>query len=153
MRSRTGTKGGYVCDFCDEMSDLVWRSVVVGQRFRTPDLHQGRWFRIGEKTPERLTVLPQRVSVSKTAFAAAIHFLLTHRHGAKAPCEIRSSNDRAVAGPLCLAARNGNGDVRCINYILPILQHHAVVGINPQRPNTVWLIEAGQRKRKRAEGR
>lgn len=130
-----------MCDFCRMITEAVWRNVAVGHRFRTPDLYKGKDFAIQEITKEKLIISSQNISVSKSAFIAAIHFLKSNDNDIDSPCEIRSSNDRAAAGPLCLAARNENDGVRCINYVLPILQKNAVVGINPVRPNTTWLLK------------
>jgi hypothetical protein len=129
-----------LCDFCNNIVDAVWRKIGAGQRFRTPDLYRGKDYFIEEKSPDRLRIIPQGVSLSKSAFTATIHFLRLNQHDMDSPCEIRSSNDKATAGPLCLAARIENNGVRCINYILPIFQKNAVVGINPVRPNTTWLL-------------
>jgi hypothetical protein len=130
-----------LCDFCCKATDAVWRNIAVGHRYRTPDLYKGKDFTIEEKTQERLMISPQKVSVSKSAIAATIHYLRSNQHDMDSPCEIRSSNDKATAGPLCCAAREENDGVRCINYVLPILQENAVVGINPARPNTTWLLK------------
>lgn len=133
-------KEATLCDFCKNIVDDLWRNIAVGQMFKTPDLYIGKDFKIEEKNPDLLRILPQRVLLSKSAFTATIHFLRLNQHDKDSPCEIRSSNDKATAGPLCLAARNENEGVRCINYILPILQKNVVVGINPVRPNTTWLL-------------
>lgn len=130
-----------MCDFCSKITDAAWRNIAVGQRYRTPDLYRGIDFTIEEKTQERLIISPQKVSISKLAFAATIHYLRLHQHDMDSPCEIRSSNDKATAGPLCLAARAENDGVRCVNYVLPILQKNAVVGVDPIRPNTTWLLK------------
>lgn len=130
-----------MCDFCCKISDAAWRNIAVGHTYRTPDLYKGKDFTIEEKTQERLIISPQKVSVSKSAFAATIHYLRSHQHDMDSPCEIRSSNNKATAGPLCLAARTENDGVRCINYVLPILQRNVVVGINPLKPNTTWLLK------------
>lgn len=130
-----------MCDFCRKTTDAVWRNIAVGQRYRTPDLYMGKDFTIEEKAKEKLRISPQNASVSKSAMEATIHFLRSNQHDMDSPCEVRSSNNRTTAGPLCCAARSENNDVRCVNYILPILQKNAVVGINPVRPNTTWLLK------------
>lgn len=130
-----------MCDFCIKTTDAVWRSITVGQRYRTPDLYKGKDFSIEQKGHERLKISPQAVSVSKSAIEATIHYLRSHQHDMDSPCEIRSSNDKTTAGPLCCIAREENDGVRCINYILPILQKNAIAGINPVRPNSTWLLK------------
>jgi len=129
-----------LCDFCNNIVNAVWRKIAVGQTFRTPDLHRGKDFKVEKIDRSHLTILPQSVSISKSAFIAAIHYLKANQHDMDSPCEIRSSNNQASAGPLCLAVRSENAGVRCVNYVLPILQKNQIVGINPVQPNSTWLL-------------
>lgn len=130
-----------LCQNCEKIIDDVWRKLAINQTFRTPDLYKGVNFKLEEKSLDRLRISPQAISISKSAFTAAIHYLSTNNHVKDSPCEIRSSNNGVTAGPLCIAARIENYGVRCINYVLPILQKSEVVGINPARPNTTWLVK------------
>jgi len=129
-----------LCEFCDSIVEAVWLNLLVDQEYRTPDRHRGVDFIISDINIDSLKILPQAVTIKKAAFSSAIHYLRIHHHDMDLPCEIRSSTDRASAGPLCLAARSENYGVRCINYILPILHMSGVVGINPSQPNKAWLL-------------
>jgi hypothetical protein len=129
-----------MCDQCEKIINKIWPKLATGKRYRTPDLYKGKDFSIEEKTRQGLKIVPQNISITKDAFLSALHYLIQHKHNFRNQCEIRSSNDRRTAGPLCLAARDRNSDVRCINYILPILQAYQIVGIDPVRPNKTWLI-------------
>lgn len=129
-----------MCQTCEKTIADVWRKLDVGQRYRTPDLHRGVDFKIETKSHDSIKIAPQGVVIKKNAFIFAIHYLRSHGHDMNLPCEIRSSTGRNTAGPLCIAARDQNSNVRCINYILPILQRNAVVGVNPVQPNTTRLL-------------
>jgi len=129
-----------MCQVCEKIINEVWQKILEGQRFRTPDLYKGVDFTIQTKNKDSIRIIPQNVSISKAAFHNSIDYLRDKNHDIDNPCKIRSSSDRNTAGPLCIAARDGNGNIRCINYILPILQKNVVVGINPVRPNTTWLL-------------
>jgi hypothetical protein len=130
-----------MCDHCEKIINKIWPKLEVGRRYRTPDLYLGKDFYIEEKTNQRLKIVPQKkLSITKEAFIAALHYLIQNEHNFRNQCEIRSSNERKTAGPLCLAARDKNSNVRCINYVLPILQGFQIVGIDPVRPNKTWVI-------------
>lgn len=129
-----------MCGHCDRTINEIWPKLETGKRYRTPDLYKGKDFYIQEKTTQALKIVPQNISVSKEAFLSALHYLIQNEHNFGNQCEIRSSNSRKTAGPLCLAARDKNSNVRCINYILPILQGFQIVGIDPIPPNKTWLI-------------
>lgn len=130
-----------MCQVCENIINEVWKKISVGQRFRTPDLYKGADFTIKSKDKSSINIFPQNISISKAAFLKTIHYLRIENHDIDNPCEIRSSNDRKISGPLCVTARDENNNVRCINYILPILQKNVIVGINPIRPNTTWLLK------------
>jgi hypothetical protein len=129
-----------MCQQCEKTIDDMWRKLQVGQTFKTPDLYRGIDFQISKKDTDQLEISPQNISINKSAFLATVHYLRINDHDMDSPCEIRSSNNRSTAGPLCIAARDQNSNIRCINYILPILQKNVVVGINPVRPNSTWLL-------------
>ena len=89
-----------------------------------------------------IKITPQNINISRAAFLAALHYLHEYQrnHGVNTPCPISSNNDQEKAGALCVAARNQNGNTRCINYILPILGVNDLVSIDgSRRPNTTWL--------------
>ena len=129
-----------MCDYCDSIINNIWPKLQAGKRYRTPDLHIGKDFYINEKTSQGLKIVPQNISITKEAFLAALHYLIQNEYNLRNQCEIRSSNSKSTAGPLCLASREKNSNVRCINYILPILQGFQLVGIDPVRPNKTWII-------------
>ena len=130
-----------MCNLCDHEIGEIWNNLLPNQIFRTPDTQKGVDFYLERIENDQLTINPQNTSISKAAFAVTLHYLRANRHDEHNPCEIRSSNDPASAGPLCLTARGANNNIRCINYILPILAQHHIVGINPRRPNTTWLLQ------------
>jgi len=129
-----------MCNLCDREIAKIWNNLSPNQTFRTPDTQKGVDFSIERVDNGQLRISPQNIPVSKAAFAATLHYLKTNGHNEHNPCEIRSSNDPASAGPLCLTARQANSNIRCINYILPILAQHQIVRINPTRLNTTWIL-------------
>jgi len=129
-----------MCQSCSNMVDLVWNFISVNRTYRTPDYVKGVLFEIEERNSYFIVISPQNIKISKKAFIATIHYLKSNQHSMSSPCKIKSSNAKATAGPLCAAAREENKNVRCINYILPILQEYLVVGINHAQPNTTWLV-------------
>ena len=95
----------------------------TGRQYWTPDLYKGKEFCIEEKTNQKIKIKPPNISITKESFLATLHYLIQNEYHFKNQCEIRSSNSRKSAGPLCIASRDKNSNVRCINYILPILQN------------------------------
>ena len=133
-------RGKNMCDHCRKIVNKLWPKLEIGKRYRTPDLYKGKDFFIEEKSSLRIKIRPQNISITKESFLAALYYLFQNKHYFKNQCEIRSSNSKKTAGPLCLASRDKNSNVRCINYTLPILQNFQIVGIDPVRPNKTWLI-------------
>ena len=129
-----------MCVQCNPLIERAWDRLAVGQQYRTPDATVGVAFLITNLEADRIEIMPQNVTVTRAALGAAVHYLFTNNHYGSAPCQIRSNNDPEQSGPLCAASRIANNDVRCINYILPLLAAAAVVGINDQRPNSTWLL-------------
>jgi hypothetical protein len=129
---------------CRIDADEIWPELASGQKFRTPDKRRGVDFQVASIAPEHMrirTIGSTFVPIHRQAFENAIHYLKTSNHYSDNPCAIRSNNDRELAGPLCVASRDGNHNVRCINYILPILESFRIVGIDGKRPNKTWLVE------------
>jgi hypothetical protein len=123
--------------------ESIWPKLTSGQDFRTPDLLRGAIFSISYINNDLLKIRTRNgsiVAVSKGAFVHTLHYLNSNGHNENNPCEIRSSQNPEDAGPLCRISRQANNNVRCINYILPILAEYNLVGINGNRPNTTWLI-------------
>lgn len=129
-----------MCQFCENIVSDLWRKLQIGQQFRTPDLHKGKDFIIESKRDDQIKITPQNIGISRQAFSAVIHYLRQNNHYMNSPCEIRASNNLKLAGPLCRAAREVNNNIRCITYILPILQKNVIAGVNPVRPNATWLL-------------
>lgn len=129
-----------MCNLCVEIVNRIWNNLIVGQMFRTPDLYIGKNYQITAIENNKISIAPQNIKIARESFEKAIHYLKTNEHYVNNPCEIRSNNDRYKAGPLCIASRDANQNVRCINYIVPILQAHRIVEIDSNRPNKTWLI-------------
>jgi hypothetical protein len=129
-----------MCKRCEKSLGKVWPKLQRGERYATPDLYKRKDFYINDISNKGIRIVPQKITVTKEAFLATLHFLFENEHDFGNQCEIRSSNSRKTAGPLCLASRDKNSNVRCINYILPILQRCQIVGINPVRPNKTWFL-------------
>ncbi len=119
----------------------VWEGLKRGDTFRTPDNSRGVIFSIARVNADKLFIHPQQgVSIHHSAFIAALDYLLETNSGVTNKCEIRSSNDSRKAGPLFRASRDKNNNVRCINYIVPILRAYGIVDCSGDRPNKVWLV-------------
>jgi hypothetical protein len=132
-----------MCNVCTQNINAVFQNLAVGQEFRTPDNQKPANFTISTIDQNSVIILPQSngLAIRREAFEAALHYLVENNHIISHVCEIRSNNSRGDAGPLCRATRDQNSNIRCINYILPILAHNNLVGINgARRPNTTWLI-------------
>lgn len=130
-----------MCGSCSVRIDDVWLRLQPNQVFRTPDFAQGVRFTIAQVTPTAITIAPQNIQINRVSFADALHYLRENHHHTLNPCTIGSNDDPNLAGPLCRAARQNNqGQLRCINYILPILQNNGLVGIGCDQPNTTWLV-------------
>lgn len=122
----------------------VWSDIHEGMEFKTPDDRAGKLFSVQSVDEDSILVLTEKgmteVRLGRAAFLEAIYYLLKHNHDEYSPCEIRSNNDSAKAGPLCLATRNVNNNVRVINYIAPILAGVGLLEVDGKQPNTVWTI-------------
>ena len=131
-----------MCEKCAFSLQSVWNQLQNGAQFRTPDDRAGAEFEIGSLQPESIHINPKNITISRSAFAAALHYLRENNHFVDNPCRIGANNDPADAGPFCLASRQENNNVRCSTYILPVLEEFGIVGINgAKRPNTTWLTE------------
>lgn len=133
-----------MCDSCSGRVDTVFSNLALNQEFRTPDNRRGVTFSIQQigNNQDVIKITPQNINISRAAFLAALHYLHEYQrnHGVNTPRPISSNNDQEKAGALCVAARNQNGNTRCINYILPILGVNDLVSIDgSRRPNITWL--------------
>ena len=125
---------------CEKDINRVWASLKEGDTFRTPDNLKGAFFAISLIETDKVWIDPQRIFINRNAFIAALYYLMRKQNYVNNQCEIRSNNNSKNAGPLCQASRNENNNVRCINYIIPILKTKSIVDYSGERPNKVWLI-------------
>lgn len=138
-----------MCDLCRIRIDKIWKKLATDQRFNTPSERAN--FYINNIAHNRVIIITEnntRINIQKEAFAATLNYLISNGHNIENPCEIRSNNDPQLAGPLCTAARQENNNIRCINYILPILAQYQMVGIDGTRPNKTWFLSRESRKPK-----
>ena len=129
-----------MCSSCAIKIEDIWLDFRQDQDYRTPDYNVGEIFTISLINENEIRIAPQDISISKESFINALHYLRANQHFINSPCEIRSNNNRNQAGPLCIAARDSNNNVRCINYIVPILRNFGLVGISGNQPNSTWLL-------------
>lgn len=129
-----------MCVQCEARVSSLWRGLAVGQVFMTPDHINGREFEVSQVNPDSIEIPPQAIAISQAAFVAALAHLFHNAHGIENPCLVGSSNSATDSGPLCTSSRLENNGVRCINYILPVLQRWGVVGIHGGRSNSTWLL-------------
>lgn len=101
-----------MCQSCEIHIDGVWLHIDTGQQFNTPDNLRQQPFRIVQKEQDAMHISRHNTCIKREAFEEELHYLRRHRHYSDHPCEIRSSNDPASAGPLCIASRNANNNVR-----------------------------------------
>jgi hypothetical protein len=130
-----------MCNLCEDIVNAIWQNIATGQTFRTPDSTRSKTYRISGLEDNHIYITPQKIEISRESFEKAIHYLKTNEHYANNPCEIRSNNDSSIAGPLCRASRGFNHNVRCINYVLPILKAHGIVEINGSSANKTWVLQ------------
>jgi len=133
-----------MCLSCEILIEGVWKHLAPRQVYRTPDEAKGTRFSIASIGATDIGISPQKIRITKEAFSAAIHFLKTNRHDRTNSIRINSSNHPRLAGPLCTISRERNHGVRCINYILPILHKHQIVGIDSTQPNKTWVIRCDE---------
>lgn len=132
-----------MCKTCEDAINKIWENLTREQIYRTPDLNRGAIFKIIDVNKELIKISTrktQNILILKDAFISTVHYLKENHHYKSNPCEIRASNNRNMSGPLCKASRDKNYNVRCINYILPILSRNNIAGIDGNRPNKTWLL-------------
>jgi len=119
-----------------------WHTLQQGKSLNTPT--KRKTFEISSITPSEVTITTQggtNITIKRQAFLAVVKFLTENKHNSSNKVEIASNKVRAKAGPLCLAARAGNGSTTMvITYILPILADIGLVGIDSNIPTRTWLI-------------
>lgn len=123
--------------------DVAIANLAIGSVFVTPDQAIGVPFTITDVTPRHVQIQLNSgndMDISRQAFLSANDFLHNSGHNSSRPCPIASNNDHGQAGPLCQATRAANDNVRCINYIVPILAQIGAVSFSGARPNTCWYV-------------
>lgn len=120
----------------------AWSRMGQLGRLRTPS--QRCEYIVEDFADDRVMVLvaSKRHVLLRSAFEAALNYLHQNGHGIGNPCLIKSNNDPALSGPLCLASRvtlTGAFGPRNINYVVPILKALGLVDIRTSTPNSVWL--------------
>lgn len=119
----------------------IWDSIKNIKEIKTPS--GKRCFYISTVSDNLISINTEnkgKVGIQKTSFVAVMDYLISNKHTNKIRCKIKSSNTRENSGPLCLAARDANNDVRSITYIVPILATLNVLGMDGGKPNTTWLL-------------
>jgi hypothetical protein len=115
----------------------------IGSIFNTPDNIRSVSFSIAGIDPGSISIILNSgnpLTVTRQAFFAANDFLINNNHNSNNPALIGSSNEDDESGPLCLATKEKNSNVRCINYIVPILTQIGAVGFSGNNPNTCWYM-------------
>jgi len=129
---------------------------LQGETLATPDRRRSRPFRLDTVDIDRpgilVSPLENRSAAPVWIRADAINRCLAFLHDQVPPGEpipIQASQNNP--GPLARFTRRGNGGVRCLHYLLPILLRCGLVMIDGDtRPNTVSLVaEATARKARR----
>jgi hypothetical protein len=121
-------------------SFLARIAALAGQPLRTPS--KRKEFTFACVGSDRLVVSTEganKVYVTTSSIEAVLRYLVDNGYDREHPCPVRSSNQIATAGPLCLIAREG-GKQRKITYVLPILERLGLVVIDTSvRPMTTYL--------------
>lgn len=121
---------------------------LAGAELSTPDARRSRPFRLDHVDPERggLQITPlgngdaAPLWLRGEAVNRCLYFLETQVPAGE-PIPIQASQNHP--GPLARFTRRGNGGVRCLPYLLPILERCGLVVIDGDaRPNTVRTTTA-----------
>jgi hypothetical protein len=131
---------------------------LVGQTFSTPDRRRSRTFRLDAVDRQRpgLQITPlESVNADPVWIRAdAVNrcLLFLQRFVATdEPTPIQASQNNP--GPLARFTRRGNGGVRCLHYLLPLLERCELVLIDGDtRPNTVKLLSSDVHRKARRHG-
>ncbi|MBU0603971.1 MAG: hypothetical protein KKD25_16405 [Gammaproteobacteria bacterium] len=118
----------------------IWHHIGDGQHYCGCRDAPGAGFEVRHDDDEQsVLVTPENIRISKKAFVAALQYLVEHDHDHHEPCPVRSNSHPLRAGPLCRATRDANANVRCIDYILPILASRRIVHLDDGPPARTWL--------------
>ena len=126
-----------------EAINAKFSDLKIETRLRTPDIASDKWFSITEIDLDKIKITLNSGSpfnISKESFYKVMLYLIQNNHNYENSITINSDNNHQLAGPLCIAARKDNNNIRCINYILPILKEFGFVEILGTRPNTCWYL-------------
>ena len=72
----------------------IWDILRVGDKFKTPDNIKGTDFTISKIDSNRIVISPQKITINRKAFEAALDYLRDNNHNAWNRCEIMSNNDK-----------------------------------------------------------
>lgn len=126
----------------EQIADAL-NNLVVGAIFNTPDNIRSVSFSISSVSMMAITITLNSgndLDISRQAFFTANEILLNGSHDITKPMDIGSSNSTEDSGRLCRSTRQQNNNIRCINYIIPILADIGAVNFSGERPNTCWFI-------------
>jgi len=133
-------------------------AALVGHVLSTPDNRRSRPFRVDAVDLERPGLLVSPLEnlaahpmwIRSDAVNRCLTFLEQQVPAGEAVAIQASQNN---PGPLARFTRRGNGGVRCLHYLLPILQQCGRVTIDGDtRPNTVMLNAASSPRKARRHG-
>ncbi len=131
---------------------------LVGRTFSTPDRRRSRKFRLDAVDRQRpgLQITPLEslnadpVWIRADAVNRCLLFLQRFVPPDE-PTPIAASQNNP--GPLARFTRRGNGGVRCLHYLLPVLERCSLVRIDGDtRPNTVTLLNPDAPRKARRHG-
>ena len=126
--------------------DSIWDK--IGQidsefKFGTPAKNKPFRLSVTGHGQDSLTILTSEnnpVTIRKQAFENALVYLLSHGHvNRESACSIAANKVRENAGPLSQSTHAQNEPMN-ITYVLPILKHMGLVGIEPAKPSSTWLV-------------
>ena len=121
-----------------------WGNLHTNDTFVTPDKALGSPFSIESIDNNSVVIKTDgntKIDINRQAFIAVVRYLIENKHSVQKPCAIGSNKTIGDAGPLCVTARNANGqNIMIINYLLPLLSRMGLVDIDGNRPNKTWLI-------------
>lgn len=123
--------------------EIALDTLEINQPFTTPDMFFGSPFRIDGVAQGEIRIILSSggvLAIHRQAFFEANNYLQANNHDMSNPVNLGSSNSVIDSGPLCLATRAANNNVRCINYIIPILAFLGAAGFSGARPNTCWYV-------------
>jgi hypothetical protein len=132
-----------MCTIIEEAISSKLQGLLVGLNLRTPDNAVGVPFSVIANNVDNVEVQlnsGNSMNICHSALFTTMLFLIRNGHDLLHPVNIESNDNPVLSGPLCTASRLQNNNIRCINYVLPILSHFGYVGISGTRPNSCWYI-------------